>query len=60
MRTRGAALTDLNADGLLDLVEVDRDENVKLWRNLGRGDERRATGDGPLARREARPGRAQP
>jgi hypothetical protein len=39
-RTRGAALADLNADGMLDLVEVDRYENVKLWRNVGRGDAR--------------------
>jgi enediyne biosynthesis protein E4 len=36
-RTRGAALVDLNADGLLDLVEVNRLENVKLWRNVGSG-----------------------
>jgi hypothetical protein len=38
-RSRGAALTDLNMDGMLDLVEVTRRENVKLWRNLGWGDE---------------------
>jgi hypothetical protein len=37
-RTRGAALADLNLDGLLDLVEVTRLENVKLWRNVGAGD----------------------
>jgi hypothetical protein len=37
-RTRGAALVDLNADGLLDIVEVHRVENVTLRRNLGRGD----------------------
>jgi hypothetical protein len=37
VRTRGAALVDLNADGLLDLVEVNRVENVSLWRNLGGG-----------------------
>jgi enediyne biosynthesis protein E4 len=36
-RTRGAALVDLNADGLLDLVEVNRLQNVKLWRNVGSG-----------------------
>jgi hypothetical protein len=36
-RTRGAALVDLNADGLLDLVEVNRYVNVGLWRNVGRG-----------------------
>ena len=36
-RTRGAALVDLNLDGMLDLVEVNRVENVKTWRNLGWG-----------------------
>lgn len=36
-RTRGAAVVDLNADGLLDLVEVNRVENVRLWRNVGSG-----------------------
>ena len=35
---RGAALVDLNLDGLLDLVEVNRRENVRLWRNVGVGD----------------------
>jgi len=37
-RSRGAALADLNLDGLLDLVVVERRENVKVWRNVGRGD----------------------
>ncbi len=37
-RSRGAALADFNLDGLLDLVEVNRRENVKLWRNVGSGD----------------------
>jgi hypothetical protein len=36
-RARGAALADFNLDGLLDLVVVNRRENVKLWRNVGRG-----------------------
>jgi len=36
-KTRGAAVVDLNADGLLDLVEVNRIENVRLWRNVGAG-----------------------
>ncbi|CAN5623550.1 CRTAC1 family protein [soil metagenome] len=36
-RTRGAALVDLDGDGMLDLVEVNRRENVRLWRNLGWG-----------------------
>jgi hypothetical protein len=37
-RARGAAVVDLNLDGLLDLVVVHRRENVTLWRNTGRGD----------------------
>jgi hypothetical protein len=32
---RGAALTDLNLDGLLDLVEVHLSSPVRVWRNLG-------------------------
>jgi hypothetical protein len=36
-RARGAALADLNLDGLLDLVVVNRREPVQLWRNLGAG-----------------------
>jgi hypothetical protein len=36
-RARGASLADLNLDGLLDLVVVNRQENVLLWRNLGAG-----------------------
>ena len=35
---RGAALVDLNLDGLLDLVQVVRKDNVELWRNVGGGD----------------------
>jgi hypothetical protein len=34
---RGAALVDLNLDGLLDLVEVNVDDPVRLWRNVGAG-----------------------
>jgi hypothetical protein len=34
-RARGGAVVDLNMDGLLDLVEVNRRESVELWRNLG-------------------------
>ncbi len=37
-RARGAALVDLNMDGLLDLVEVNRRENIELWRNTGSGE----------------------
>ncbi|HEX6331703.1 MAG TPA: CRTAC1 family protein [Actinomycetota bacterium] len=36
-RGRGGALVDLNLDGLLDLVQVNRRENVNLWRNVGGG-----------------------
>lgn len=42
-RTRGAALADFNLDGLLDLVEINRRENVTLWRNTGNGPD--GTGD---------------
>ena len=38
-RGRGAALADFNLDGLLDLVEVNRGENVRVWRNVGSGTE---------------------
>src|SRR4029453_16305597 len=34
---RGAALADLNLDGLLDLVVVRRRENVSVYRNVGSG-----------------------
>ena len=43
-RGRGAALVDLNLDGLLDLVVVVRNENVQVWRNVGAG-----TGSQPAA-----------
>jgi hypothetical protein len=36
-RARGAALVDLNLDGMLDLVVVNRRENIGLWRNVGGG-----------------------
>ena len=36
-RGRGAAVVDLNLDGMLDLVQVNRRENVSLWRNVGSG-----------------------
>ena len=36
-RARGAALVDLNVDGLLDLVVVNRRVNVDLFRNVGSG-----------------------
>ncbi|MGA7280261.1 MAG: CRTAC1 family protein [Acidimicrobiia bacterium] len=34
-RTRGAALVDFNLDGRLDLIDVNRRENVRVWRNTG-------------------------
>jgi enediyne biosynthesis protein E4 len=43
--TRGAALTDLDGDGLLDLVEVNRRRPVTVWHNLGSG-----TSGTPVAR----------
>jgi hypothetical protein len=35
---RGAAVVDLNGDGLPDIIAVNRRANVSLWRNLGAGD----------------------
>ncbi|NND91527.1 MAG: CRTAC1 family protein [Granulosicoccus sp.] len=34
-RGRGASITDFNADGLLDIVVVNRGDNVSLFRNAG-------------------------
>ena len=51
-RGRGAALVDLNLDGLLDLVVVHRRENVTVWRNAAPAMPK-AGGDGPLARAPA-------
>jgi enediyne biosynthesis protein E4 len=42
-RARGAALVDLNGDGMLDLVVVNREANVTLRRNVGRGTGTRPT-----------------
>ena len=36
-RGRGAVVIDLNDDGLLDIVNVNRRDNVSIWRNLGGG-----------------------
>jgi hypothetical protein len=46
-RARGAGLADFNLDGLLDLIVVNRRENVSLWRNVGAGgaDEARPMGN---------------
>ena len=40
-RARGAALVDLNLDGMLDLVVVNRARNATVWRNVGLGDAQR-------------------
>ncbi len=45
-RARGAALVDLNLDGMLDLVVVNRRQPATLWRNVGRGDAARPTSMG--------------
>ncbi|HUG32835.1 MAG TPA: CRTAC1 family protein [Acidimicrobiia bacterium] len=37
-RSRGGAVADLNLDGLLDVVVVERREPVRIWRNVGGGD----------------------
>ncbi len=44
-RGRGAALADLNLDGMPDLVVVNRRDSVQLWRNVGLGD---AANPGPI------------
>lgn len=36
-RGRGAQVVDLNADGLLDLVVVNRWDDAQVWRNVGAG-----------------------
>ncbi len=36
-RGRGAALADFNLDGMLDLVEVNYGDRVRIWRNVGTG-----------------------
>ena len=36
-RGRGGMLADLNGDGLLDMVVVNRWDRAQLWRNLGAG-----------------------
>ena len=37
-RARGGAVVDLNLDGMLDLVVVNRVAPVSVWRNVGEGD----------------------
>ncbi len=59
-RARGAALADLNLDGLLDLVVVNRREDVRLWRNVGAGDGSVAEPMGHWAAVRLDAGRRQP
>jgi hypothetical protein len=56
-RGRGAALADLNFDGMLDLVEIGYGAPVRIWRNVGSGDasKPRAMGNW-LALRVTQPG----
>lgn len=37
-RARGGSLVDLNMDGLLDAVVVNREKPAQLWRNMGQGE----------------------
>jgi hypothetical protein len=37
-KARGASVIDLDLDGLLDLVVVNREAQVEVWRNVGHGD----------------------
>ena len=53
-RARGAALADLNLDGLLDLVVVNRRENVEPVAQRRRWNCRRSAADGQLDRARAR------
>ncbi len=56
-RGRGAALADFNLDGLLDLVQVNYGDPVRLWRNVGSGDAARPAPMGHwLAVRPSEPG----
>ena len=59
-RARGAALADFNLDGLLDIVEVTRRENVRLWRSVGAGDATAPGLHGPLGGGPPRASRPEP
>lgn len=36
-RARGGIVADFNLDGLLDVAVVNREENIQIWRNVGKG-----------------------
>jgi enediyne biosynthesis protein E4 len=55
-RARGAALVDLNLDGRLDIVVVNRRENVSVWRNTGIGTDGESLDGRWLAVRPVQPG----
>jgi hypothetical protein len=56
-RGRGAALADLDLDGMLDLVEVFLGDGARVWRNVGSGDAEQPAPMGSwLAVRLAEPG----
>lgn len=56
-KARGAALADLNLDGMLDLVVASYGAPVRVWRNVGLGDASRARAVGQwLGVRLAQPG----
>ncbi|HEX2754430.1 MAG TPA: CRTAC1 family protein [Candidatus Limnocylindrales bacterium] len=56
-RGRGAAIADFNLDGLLDLVQVNYGQPLRVWRNVGGGDATTPTGLGSwLALRLSQPG----
>jgi hypothetical protein len=55
-RARGAAVVDLDLDGLLDIVEVNLGEPTQVWRNVGSGTAGRpASMGGWIALRLAQP-----
>ena len=58
-KARGAAVIDLNNDGLLDLVIVDRVSNVRVYRNVGTGTADAPREDGQLGGPAVARGRCQ-
>ena len=53
-RGRGGMLADLNGDGLLDMLVVNRQDKAQLWRNLGAGRAAQPTAE-PTAQPAAEP-----